>query len=181
MRTFLAFEIPPDVVTYLSGVTDTLARQTTGVRWVRKEGIHVTVKFLGETEEAMVEKMHTALIPLGRDFAPIRARLKGLDAFPSRRRARVIVVTLEEGTDTMVEVFSRVEESLALLGMEREDRPLVPHITLGRRKVPAPFPDGDLLPIAPTYFTVDHLVLFRSTLTPGGAIYNPLWKIKLGG
>jgi 2'-5' RNA ligase len=181
MRTFLALEIPPDIVDYLGAVTDRLARRTDGVKWVRNAGIHITVKFLGEIEEAMVETMRQVLQPIGNLFAPFAARLGALDAFPSQRSARVIVVKLKEGSENIVAIFSQAEGRLAEIAVEREKRGLVPHITLGRRRIPKPFPNGDPMPIEEMEFLIENLVLFRSTLTQGGAIYAPVWKIKLGG
>ncbi|OPY71034.1 MAG: 2',5' RNA ligase family [Syntrophorhabdaceae bacterium PtaU1.Bin034] len=181
MRAFLALEIPEDIIGYLKKVTERLAKRTGGVRWVRNEGIHITVKFLGETEDALAESMKDILAPMGELFGPIAARLGGLDAFPSRRSARVIVVKLKEGAEPIQAVFSEIEERLAGIDIEKEKRGLVPHITLGRRRVPKPFPNGDPMPIDEKDFVIQNLVLYKSTLTPGGAIYAPIWKIKLGG
>jgi 2'-5' RNA ligase len=63
----------------------------------------------------------------------------------------------------------------------REKRALTPHITLGRRRMPKPFPNGDPMPIEERGFLIEQIVLYKSTLTPGGAIYVPIWKITLGG
>ena len=179
MRAFLALEIPGDIGDYVRGVIDRLAKRASDVRWVRKEGIHITVKFLGEIEEGAARRMRDVLAPIGAIFAPIRARLGDLGAFPSMRSARVIVVKLKEGTKEMQAVFSEIEEGLAQMDVEREKRGLVPHITLGRRRVAKPFPNGDPLPIEERAFVVEQLVLFKSTLTPGGALYEPIWKIRL--
>jgi 2'-5' RNA ligase len=182
MRVFLALEIPAPIVSYLSGVMEGLVRRVEGVRWVKNEGIHITVKFLGEVAESSIAVMHEALKPLGDIYAPIPAALDRLDAFPNKRRARVIVVTLSKGVEAMQTVFFEVEERLdAVMEIEREERAYLPHLTLGRRKVPKPFPNGDVPDIQRKEFMVEHLVLFKSTLTSGGAIYTPLWKIKLGG
>jgi 2'-5' RNA ligase len=181
VRAFLALEIPEEIVSYLKTCVDRLARRTTDVKWVKNEGIHVTVKFLGEIEESFAGSMHDALAPIGGFVAPVETRLGRLDAFPSMRSARVIVVRLSEGGDEMKAIFGEVEERLAALDVEKEKRGFTPHITLGRKRVPKPFPDGDPLPIEERRFTVENLVLFKSTLTPGGAIYAPIWKIKLGG
>jgi 2'-5' RNA ligase len=181
MRTFLALSIPADIIAYLKGVAGRLERRTEGVRWVRDEGIHITVKFLGEIEEPMAERMRSALTPIGAAFRPFRASLGGLDAFPSKRSARVIVVKLKEGIEPSQAVFEEVEERLAALDVEREKRKLVPHLTLGRRRIPKPFPNGDPMPIEEKEFIIEELVLYKSTLTPSGAIYAPVWKIKLGG
>ncbi len=181
MRTFLALPTPADIVAYLKEVAGRLERRTEGVRWVRDEGIHITVKFLGEIEEGMAEKVRGVLTPIGALFGPFRASLGGLDAFPARRSARVIVVKLKEGIEPAQAIFEEVEERLAAIGIERERRKLVPHLTLGRRRIPKPFPNGDPMPIEEKEFPIEQLVLYKSTLTPGGAIYAPIWKIKLGG
>jgi 2'-5' RNA ligase len=181
MRTFLALPVPADIVACLREVIGRLERRTEGVRWVKDEGIHITVKFLGEIEEGMAERVRSALTPIGALFRPFQARLGGLDAFPGRRSARVIVVRLKEGIEPAQAIFEEVEERLAAIDMEREKRKLVPHLTLGRRRIPKPFPNGDPMPIEEKEFLIEQLVLYKSTLTPGGAIYAPIWKIKLGG
>ncbi len=181
MRAFLALEIPADDVTYLKTVIDRLKVRTEGVKWVKSAGIHITVKFLGEIEEAMAGRMHEALAPVGAKFDPVSARLGQLDAFPNMRRARVIVVKLKAGVEPIQAIFSDLEDRLADIDVEREKRGLVPHITLGRRKVPGSFPNGDPLPVEEREFTIENLTLYKSTLTPGGAMYAPIWTIKLGG
>ena len=93
----------------------------------------------------------------------------------------MIVVKLKEGVEQSQAIFEEVEERLAALDVEREKRALTPHITLGRRRTPKPFPNGDPMPIEEREFLIEQLVLYKSTLTPGGAIYAPIWKIKLGG
>jgi 2'-5' RNA ligase len=91
------------------------------------------------------------------------------------------VVKLKEGIEPSQAIFDDVEERLSAIGVEREKRRLVPHLTLGRRRIPKPFPDGDPMPLEDREFIIGELVLYQSTLTPGGAIYAPVWKIKLGG
>ncbi|MGD0228966.1 MAG: RNA 2',3'-cyclic phosphodiesterase [Syntrophorhabdales bacterium] len=181
MRAFLALDLPADIIAYLRGVIGRLDKRTEGVRWVRDEGIHITVKFLGEIEEARGEEMREVLAPIGARIGPFPARLGALDAFPTRRSARVVVVRLKEGVEQSQAIFSEVEERLSAIQVERERRGFAPHITLGRRRIPKPFPNGDPMPIEERGFVIERLVLYKSTLTPGGAIYAPVWRIKLGG
>ena len=181
MRSFLALEVPEPVADYLRGVIEKLSKRTQGVRWVKKDGIHITLKFLGEIEEALAGKIHHALAPIGSRFAPFVVSLKELDAFPSRRRARVVIVQVQKGSEEMKAIFEEVEGGLTEFDFEREERAFTPHITLGRMRTPAPFPDGDVPAIEAMEFPVDALVLFKSTLTPAGALYSSIWKIKLGG
>ena len=180
MRAFLAFELPPDVLAYLTGLITKMASVVRDVKWVRNEGIHITVKFLGEIEEEKARLMEQILAPVGEEFAPFKVTLDCIDAFPDKRRARVIVVRLKEGADIMRTIFSGLEAGLVTVGIERETREFTPHLTLGRRRSPAPFP-GDPPLIEKRGFDVSDLTLFKSTLTPAGAIYTPVWKITLGG
>jgi RNA 2',3'-cyclic 3'-phosphodiesterase len=181
MRSFLALDVSDAVIDYLSGVTERLAKMTPGVKWVKREGIHVTLKFFGEIEEAMAQKIHEALLPVGSQFSPFVVSLKQLDAFPSKRRARVVIVRLHKGFETMQAVYEEVEERLTQFDFEREKRAFTPHLTLGRMRDPAPFPNGDVPAIQGMEFKIEEMVLYKSTLTPAGALYAPIWKIKLGG
>jgi 2'-5' RNA ligase len=181
VRSFLALEVPDPVTEYLRGVIERLAKMTHGVKWVKKEGIHITLEFLGEIEEETAAKLHQALLPIGSQFSRFMVSLKELDAFPSRRRARVVVVKLGKGEEEMKALFREVEERLEGFDFKREAREFTAHITIGRMRMPAPFPNGDAPAIEGMEFPLDALVLFKSTLTPAGALYTPIWQIKLGG
>jgi RNA 2',3'-cyclic 3'-phosphodiesterase len=181
MRSFLAVPVSAPVVDYLSTVTERLSKRTQGVKWVKRDGIHITLKFFGEIEEPLALKIRDALAPIGSRVERIMVSLKEIDAFPSRRRARVVIVRLDKGFDEMKELYEQVEEGLTGFDFEREAREFTPHVTLGRMRMPAPFPDGDLPPLEKMEFPADALVLFKSTLTRSGALYSPIWEIKLGG
>lgn len=177
MRVFLALEISPTVKEYLQGIIKIMASRITGVRWVKSEGQHITLKFFGELDEAIVENIRTRLLSIEDKFEPFETTIKGIDAFPNKRRARVIVVTLEKGVDIAKAIFNDIEVALLPLGFEGEKRDYTPHITLGRKKEQSPILERDIPDLNGMRFIVDRLVMFRSTLTPQGAIYSPLWEI----
>lgn len=177
MRVFLALEISPTVKEYLQGIIKIMASRITGVRWVKSEGQHITLKFFGELDEAMVENIRTRLLSIEDKFEPFETTIKGIDAFPNKRRARVIVITLEKGVDIAKAIFNDIEVALLPLGFEGEKRDYTPHITLGRKKEQSPILERDIPDLNGMRFIVDRLVMFRSTLTPQGAIYSPLWEI----
>jgi RNA 2',3'-cyclic 3'-phosphodiesterase len=181
VRSFFALEVSAPVADYLRGVIEGLSKRTREVKWVKRDAIHITLKFLGEIEETVAGKIHDALAPISSRFTPFVVSLKEIDAFPSRRRARVVIVQVQKGSEEMKRIFEEVEEGLTGFDFERELREFTPHITLGRMRTPAAFPEGDLPPLERMEFPVDGLVLFKSTLTPAGAIYSPIWKIKLEG
>jgi RNA 2',3'-cyclic 3'-phosphodiesterase len=181
MRAFFAIEVSDDVKKYLTTVAMTAAKHLDGVKWVNEAGRHITLKFLGEIEEEMAGKLQEATAHIGAKYAPFTATVKGIDAFPDKRRTRVIVIALENGVDNISNIYKDIEESCLASGIEKETRPYTPHITLGRKKVPGPVPDKALVKLERMSFNVDSVVLFKSTLRPEGARYAPVWKIELKG
>jgi RNA 2',3'-cyclic 3'-phosphodiesterase len=181
MRAFLAFEIPKDVKEYLTVISRTMARTMEGVRWVRDEGIHVTVKFFGEIDEERVGEIGLALNHIPNRYGAVETSISVIGAFPDRKRARVIIVTMEKGVDKLRSIFDDIERSLARLGIEQESRRFTPHLTLGRRKIPAPLLERDIPELEKKQFIMNRIVLFQSTLTRESSIYTPKWALTLGG
>jgi RNA 2',3'-cyclic 3'-phosphodiesterase len=181
MRAFLAFEVPRQVKDHVRNIAGKMARSVDGVKWVREEGIHITLKFFGEIERERALQFRDALQHIAGQYSSFEASLLGVDAFPDRRRARVIVVKLEKGVDNLRSIFNDIEVSLSAMGIEREPRLFTPHLTLGRRKIPAPLLERAIPPVEKGDFVLESLILFESVLTREGSIYTPLWELKLGG
>jgi RNA 2',3'-cyclic 3'-phosphodiesterase len=181
MRAFLAIEIHEDIKRYLQTVIDHMASRTKGIKWVKKDGQHITLKFFGEIEESTALQIKTEISAIKRNHAPFSVSIRGIDAFPNKRRARVIVVTVVEGAQHIKDIFSDIEKGLSEINIEGESREYTPHITIGRARAPMPLLDKDIMVLEEKRFTVDKLVLFQSTLTKEGAIHTPQWDIKLGG
>jgi RNA 2',3'-cyclic 3'-phosphodiesterase len=181
MRAFFAIKVSDDVKKYLTIVAMTAAKHLDGVKWVNEAGRHITLKFLGEIEEETAGKLKEATAHIGVKYAPFTATIRGIDAFPDKRRARVIVIALENGVDNISNIYKDIEESCLAFDIEKETRPYTPHVTLGRKKVPGPVPDKALVKLERMSFNVDSVVLFKSTLRPEGALYTPVWKIELKG
>ena len=130
IRSFIAVDLSAPVRAALQRLRDQFAQLKCDVRWVRAEGVHVTLKFLGWVEPARLEQIQTDARRRRRRpaCAPVRAR--GLGAFPNLRRPRVLWVGLEgEG---LAELAACVEEAMSRLDFEPEKRGFTPHITLGR-------------------------------------------------
>jgi len=181
MRAFLAIELPQEIKDYLQTVIAGMAGRVRGVRWVREDGLHITLKFLGEIENETALRIRDVISGIRTGHAPFSASLSGIDAFPNRRRARVVVVKLGKGIENIRNIFNDVEEGLLKLDMEPEGREYTPHITLGRVKEPQPLLEKNVVPLEAKEFALDRVVLFQSTLTREGAQYAPQWDIKLGG
>ncbi|MGA9099472.1 MAG: RNA 2',3'-cyclic phosphodiesterase [Methanotrichaceae archaeon] len=178
IRSFVAVDIP-------AGMRDDIARiqreiATEGLRLVRPELVHVTLKFLGNVPEEQIERIAETLRSIR--SAPFDASLKGMGSFPGRS-IRVVWLGLEGNFPAL---YQAVENALAPFGFERDKRGFSPHVTLGRVKSPSTevskqisrkisqIGDVDL-----GSFPVDHFLLKKSTITSGGPIYEDLAEFSL--
>jgi 2'-5' RNA ligase len=150
-----------------------------GVRWVRPESYHLTLRFLGEIEASLVREL---AVRAAAEVAPLHAfeaRLDGVCALPSPRRPHVIVLGLVPQAP-FAELAAALERAARGVGLAAEERRFKAHLTLGRvanRRVPSL--DAVAAPES-IPFLVSELVLFRSVLGPGGSTYTPLERIALG-
>ena len=182
VRAFLAFEIPEAVRADLSTSREALRAELPKARWVRPDGQHLTLKFLGEVSR-------TSLAGLTRDLAPrigalprVTVELSGSGFFPSPRRPRV--AWIGGRADGVEPVVAAIEEVAADHGFERARRRWSPHVTQARldRPWPAAAVDrflawGQSLGLDP--FVAREVVLFSSDLQRGGAVYTALERIPL--
>lgn len=182
VRAFLALEIPEKIVGALAEAQGRLRRELPKARWTRPEGQHLTLKFLGEVPPSILETLTADLAPRLRGFGPVTVRFHGAGFFPSPQRPRVAWVGgSAEGAEPVV---AAVEDAAASAGFDRERRPWSLHLTQARLKGPWPrsavshFLDwGDALDFGP--FACREVVLFRSRLQPGGAVYTALERLPL--
>lgn len=182
VRSFLALEIPAEVREALTALQQALRRELPGARWVRPEGVHLTVKFLGERPETEVMELAAGLAPRLARLGAVTVGLAGTGLFPSESRPRVAWVGgRAEGAAAVVR---EVEDAAVALGWKPEARPWSLHLTLARLRRPWPrravdefLAVGRKLRLEP--FRCDELVLFRSTLSPGGARYDVLSRMPL--
>jgi 2'-5' RNA ligase len=181
MRAFIALEIPQEVKDYLQVLIKNMSSKTEGVKWIKNEGLHVTLKFFEEIEEEKAKTMWNTLVYLESKYSPIEVTISSIGAFPDKKRARVIVIMFQKGVDIIKSIFNDIEGSLFTLGIEKEARQFTPHVTLGRRRIPAPLLERDIEGFEEKNFVLQKLMLFKSTLTGGGAIYTPQWEIIIGG
>ena len=157
-----------------------VAREIGSIRWIKKENIHLTLKFLGEVPDEAMQSIGDALKAACSAHTPFDARLGGLGAFPSPRRARVIWAGVDQGSPEISALAASVESALEPIGFRREGRAFVPHATLGRTKgrpAAIDLPETSI-PEAPV-FRVAGAELTKSTLTPEGSRYETLETFSL--
>ncbi len=165
-------------------VQEELKRAATGVKWVEPGNLHVTLKFLGETHESLVPEITEVMRRAVESQPPFRIHVKGVGAFPSVRRPRVIWLGISEGAEPLSTIAKRIEEELAEQGFEPEGRPFQPHVTLGRLRIPRRIEsltaELDLMGARECGgMTCESIVLMRSELLRSGPIYTALETVTL--
>jgi 2'-5' RNA ligase len=189
IRTFVAIELPDNVRAALDRLQSSLkSERQSFVRWVHPEGIHLTLKFLGNIGAAeRVPQVTEAMAKACQGIMPFRLELNGVGVFPNLRSPRVVWVGLVGETERLLELQGRIEQALNPLGFPAENRPFTAHLTLGRLREGTTREErlrfGEV--VASTQaedmpsFEVDTISLMRSQLRPSGAIYSRLEFISL--
>jgi RNA 2',3'-cyclic 3'-phosphodiesterase len=157
------------------------------VAWTVPENLHITLKFLGPIELTQRALVATALARLAGGVPAFDITLRGLGAFPSLTRPRVIWGGVDDGAHALTSLADAVEQVLTPLGFTAEER-FVPHVTLGRVRQPRRDPVlTEALALAATRdfgaVHVDRIALMRSALSPRGARHDELatWKLRSDG
>lgn len=182
IRSFIAIDIGPDVRAALLAVTRELQRAGADARWVRPEGMHATIKFLGGVEPRRLEEVRQAVETVAAGHSVLKMFAGGLGAFPSLRRPRVLWAGLR--CEGLAELAREVDTVLVPLGFEAEKRDFNPHITLARVRS---LRGWDALAAVLGQRAHEHLgevdvtalTIYRSTLRRDGAVYDALWTIPL--
>ena len=170
----------------LAAAIERLRPTSRDVAWVSPGNLHLTVKFLGNVAPERIDAVVAVLTDAVAGLGVFDAAIRGLGAFPSLARPRVIWAGVTVGTGAMVEVARRVDEALAAVGFSREARPFSPHVTLGR--VRRPGPNSTLANALRAeearefgQIRVGGVRLMRSELSPHGARYSELAAAALRG
>ena len=196
MRAFIAIDLPNEVREALAHRQRAIRevaeqRSRKAIRWTRPEGIHLTLKFLGEISEGKVADVANALRSLG-DFDPFRLAIAGVGFFPSRGQPRILWAGLD-APGQLGELAARIESAMEPLGFEREARAFTPHLTLARingrlnpAEVEAMLMAGGQNALGSESastgertdcsFEVSEFFLFESRLHPSGAEYRKVMR-----
>jgi len=186
VRCFIAIEMNEAVQELAIAAQQRLREYGAGIRWVRPEQIHITLKFLGEVPDQKVVRVAGAMAAVAEATPPFRIEVGGIGCFPPRGWVRVVWIGLRDPSGELGRCFDRCEAQMSRLGFAREGRGFSPHITIGRvRKgsnLAALRSAIETIDLPGTCsFEVDELVLFQSVLGPKGPTYTALSRAKMGG
>lgn len=180
IRTFLAIDPSPEIINEIGSIQNRLKKIIQGdIRWVRPEGIHLTLKFFGNLSDEDIMKISEVV---GKNVVGIRKlalEVKGIGVFPSLTHPRVLWLGMDGDVNTLIALQKKIDRDLQNCGFKREENPFHPHLTLGRiRSHRGLIGLGKVVESRDDYpagkFYAEGLTLFKSDLTPKGAVYTKL-------
>lgn len=185
LRCFIAIEIPETIKKSVAHTIDNLKKTGSDVKWVSGENIHITLQFLGETEESLIPDIKSALYKILAPYSSFYIKIADIGCFPSGKRPRVIWVGMEE-SKTLINLYEAISSEMVKFGYKKEDRGFTPHVTIGRVKSNRNM--GELLNRLEEFkvadfsdFEVQNIKLMKSELKPSGAKHYCLAEIPIGG
>lgn len=190
VRAFIAIPVPKAVIQVLDDAVKNLDSCIgENVGWVRTEGIHLTLKFMGNIETGIVERVLEAMSAVVSQFSPFELAISKLGVFPNPRRPRVLWSGVHGEIETLAALQSAIDGALGELGLRQEQRAFSPHLTLGRvrRDVAdrqlqriGQVTEGVKLSVAPSW-TADSVNLMRTELDPTGSRHYLVGSASIGG
>lgn len=184
LRCFIALEIPETIRRSIDDTIAVLKKSGAEVKWVSCQNIHLTLQFLGETEEALVPKVKDALDKILSPYIPFYITIAGIGCFPDRKRPRVIWVGVEESLP-LTNLYKDIADTLEGFGYKQEKRAFSPHITIGRVKSNRNMREllmrlDEIRAARFSDFEVLNITLMKSELKPSGPTYYSLAEIPFG-
>lgn len=179
MRLFIAIPVPEDVRDRILVDTAEMRGRYPDLKWTGRDAYHLTLSFLGETEEKMVEPIREAMDKAATNNKTFEMELAGIGSFPKKGPPRVLYVPVVKGFDETKRLHGSLVRALGDLGPQ-ERKKFTPHLTLarikGKKESPDPRENGNGLHFS---FTCSKLVLYRSHLHPEGARYEVIEESEL--
>jgi RNA 2',3'-cyclic 3'-phosphodiesterase len=190
-RVFVAVPLGKAAADAVTAIVDAVRAQALpdgarDVRWVRLDGLHLTLRFVGPASEARIETLGRIVREAAGATSPIRATLAGAGTFPPGGRPRTLWIGVREGVTELDALARHLSDALVAEGWPADARPFRPHLTLARSDGIAVGPLvasrlAEAIADRPIECPLDRLVLFESVTGGGPARYVPIAEANLGG
>jgi 2'-5' RNA ligase len=180
-RLFVAFSVSDAALDEVDRAIEPWRARFPEARWVPRENMHVTLKFLGRTLPSLETWVRQQIGPVAAAHGPVAARLTGLGSFPSAARAREMWMGIEDHEGAFARLAAALDAALKD-SFAPETRPFSPHLTVARSDLPLKLDAGSTrTPVEPVGFRVEEIVLYRSHLGRPAPRYEPVATYALEG
>jgi 2'-5' RNA ligase len=183
LRTFIALDMPPEIKAALEKYVQPLKALRGRVSWVKRENLHLTLKFLGDTPTDRLDEIADALQEVAAASAPFAAMVLGSGVFPNDEHPRVLWVGINEKSGTLLKLVQAIDARMQQFGFAKEKRFFAPHLTIGRAKdirIAEIVRTLKEQPFAAMPAQFHEIIFMQSELHPSGSIYTPIRKLRLG-
>jgi 2'-5' RNA ligase len=184
MRSFIAIKIPDEIKKNMVTIQEQLKKAKVEASWPRAEGMHLTLKFLGDVPETRITEIVNGLQTAAEGIGQLRLEVKGIGTFPNSQNPRVVWIGISGDIEKLTKLQGAVEDTMARIGLERDKRKFAAHLTLGRIKnirsrdqwlaVLAELRDRSL-----SGFDATSIYLMKSELKSAGAVYEEMGRVDL--
>ncbi len=184
-RVFFAFDISEEIRERAGRLVSSFALEGSQVKWVHQENLHLTVRFLGDVDESVFDKLKNVATSVSRQYDPFTMTIEGIGLFPNHDKPRVAWLGARDSGGTLNSFETELSRELEPLGFSPGEKRYTPHITLGR--VRSDLVRGKIVRISREYHNhqfgdtkVSQLVLYESSLNTIGFKYKKLATFPLG-
>ena len=181
-RLFIAIELPQKFRQYFYNIIISMSNKNHEIRAIVPDNIHLTLKFLGNTNISRIPKIARAISSVAASFIKFSFNTGNrIEAFPGLKTARMLFVPVEEGSEKITQFYGKLEDSLSKAKIRKEPRKFIPHLTVARiRNMIDLREEINNIDVAPQKnIECTHLTLFESVLKQSGSEYKVLEEFKL--
>lgn len=181
VRCFISIELDEYIKRKISELVDFLRKYEADIKWVEPENLHLTLKFLGNTQLEKIQIIKEVLTNISKKIFPFYIKIQGIGFFPNKKYPRVLWVGLEN-KEKIIDIQKKIEADMSKIGYKKEEREFDPHITIGRTRSFTKI--SNLLECLDDYkkydfgtLFVDRINIMKSDLTSKGPIYTKLTDV----
>ena len=178
IRTFIAIPVPESLFLLQENLKNKIVKKTGKVRWMKRDQLHLTLKFVGDTPEESIDDVLGVMQKVAIQMTPFKIFIQGVGCFPKIERPRVMWVGLDGGISKLNQLVTAVHDRLHPLGFPREEKEFHPHITMARAKYPQKKTPDISSFLNTTYepipFRIEKIQFISSELFPNGPVYTIL-------
>jgi RNA 2',3'-cyclic 3'-phosphodiesterase len=187
IRTFLAIPLSIDLSRAMSRLIEEIQSAGDGIKWIPKDNIHLTLKFLGDVDNVEIPQVCDVASDCAASIEPFNIVVHGTGGLPSGERARVIHAGLQEPTGSLIKLVQSLELGFADMGFKPEPRDYVPHLTIGRTRGGSRRASPEVMEKIAEYsdhffgeMSVDEIRVYATFLDKSGPTYQVMDTIPLG-